>query len=594
MGGSASRRSEVVAHFATFGALVDPRLLDDLADDPAGPVRVQAVLAGLREVPFHVDHALWREIEAAERHGATAAPEPVRPMDEEAARARKEALRRKAAAIYDGRSGDRDDEADDEEGALDNGLDDARDETRDALEDGPDDGAAGRSAGAADRNRMDAAQRARSFRVSPRSDWRPEAAQHEGRIEVVQDMTGSSTCEGTTADFVTFFRDRYEKISRMLRQRRELRNAIPVERVRGGQQEVQIIGMVVEKAVTKNGHRRVEVEDPTGAITCIVNSEERQLTQMADTLLSDEVIGVIGQASQKGDVLFLTGLLRPDLPRPDPAAPKGTDAPLMTAFLSDIHVGSNTFLTENWQAMLEWLSGHGATKRERDLAGRIKYLLIPGDLVDGVGIYPGQEGELTIPDVYDQYGAFGDWMQSLPDHLQLVVQPGNHDASRPAEPQPAFTREVRERFDHHHARFVANPAWFRMHGVLTLGYHGSSLIDFATTVTNLEYEKPLPAMKQMLQSRHLAPLYGERTPMAPEHEDYLVVNDIPDLFITGHVHVPGIDTYRGVTMINCGTWQSQTLYQKMLSFTPDPARMPLLDLQTMRGTLVDFQTPRAA
>jgi DNA polymerase II small subunit len=82
--------------------------------------------------------------------------------------------------------------------------------------------------------------------------------------------------------------------------------------------------------------------------------------------------------------------------------------------------------------------------------------------------------------------------------------------------------------------------------------------------------------------------------MAPEHEDYLVVNDIPDLFITGHVHVPGIDTYRGVTMINCGTWQSQTLYQKMLSFTPDPARMPLLDLQTMRGTLVDFQTPRAA
>ena len=42
----------------------------------------------------------------------------------------------------------------------------------------------------------------------------------------------------------------------------------------------------------------------------------------------------------------------------------------------------------------------------------------------------------------------------------------------------------------------------------------NSLIDFATSVANFEYEKPLPIMKQMLQSRHLAPLYGERTPVA--------------------------------------------------------------------------------
>ena len=38
----------------------------------------------------------------------------------------------------------------------------------------------------------------------------------------------------------------------------------------------------------------------------------------------------------------------------------------------------------------------------------------------------------------------------------------------------------------------------------------------ATSVANLEYEKPLDTMEQMLKSRHLAPLYGERTPVAPE------------------------------------------------------------------------------
>jgi len=44
-------------------------------------------------------------------------------------------------------------------------------------------------------------------------------------------------------------------------------------------------------------------------------------------------------------------------------------------------------------------------------------------------------------------GAFGDWMQSVPDHVQVVIQPGNHDASRPAEPQlrlcaPAYLRPI--------------------------------------------------------------------------------------------------------------------------------------------------------
>jgi DNA polymerase II small subunit len=153
---------------------------------------------------------------------------------------------------------------------------------------------------------------------------------------------------------------------------------------------------------------------------------------------------------------------------------------------------------------------------------------------------------------------------------------------------------VKSRFDHHNAHFLGNPATFRMHGVTTIGYHGFSLVDFATSVANLEYDKPLPVMQQMLQSRHLAPMYGGRTPVAPEHHDYLVISEVPDLFVTGHVHVPGIANYRGVQMVNCGTWQSQTLYQKMLNFTPDPCRMPLIDLQTLRGTLVDFQSPASA
>jgi DNA polymerase II small subunit len=559
------RRRELVALFEGHGALAEPALLSELAASPDGAVRVQSVLAGLAEVQLEQRH---REAATAR---AVPAPEPT--LTAEAAQARKEAMRRAAAAVYDSSRK-------------------ARMAGEDAVEEDPD--ATDGDEADAEAPLVDAQAEAKAFRVVPRGEWRPLAAEHAGRLEVRADMTGNSTCEGTTQDFVTYFQDRYRQIAKMLRQRRELRNAIQVERVKPGAQEVQVIGMVVELATTKNGHKRIQVEDESGAITCLVKADERQLMALADTLVQDEVVGVVGQASSKGDLLFVESLVRPDVPLPDGTPKAFADVPLYAAFLSDIHVGSKTFLNENWKSMLRWLNGESGSKREREAAGRVKYLVIPGDLVDGVGIYPGQQDELTIPDIYDQYGAFGDWMANVPDHIDVVIQPGNHDASRPAEPQPAFSQEVRGRFEHHDARFLANPATFRMHGVTTLGYHGSSLIDFATSVANLEYEKPLDTMEQMLKSRHLAPLYGERTPVAPEHHDYLVISEVPDLFVTGHVHVPGIRGYRGVQMVNSGTWQSQTTYQKMLNFTPEPAKMPLIDLQTLRGTLVDFQSPQTA
>lgn len=568
-----ARKRELVAAFHGHGALVDAALLSELAASPDGPVRAQAVLAGLKEVPFHFDAALWAALEQAHRDAAVPAPAPEPVVVHQAAAARKEAFAKAAASIYDAPA--------------------TGDEVPEEADPEPTDGEAMPGAVLVEAP-VSAREEPKRLVIQPRSDWQPLAAQHAGRLQVMQDMTGQSTCEGTTDDFRTYFRDRFKQLSKMLRMRRELRNAVPIERVKAGAQEVAVIGMVTETFETKNGHRRISIEDETGSTIAFVKADDRPLLAMAQNLLPDEVIGVVGQVSGKGDVIWCNAILRPDIPIPQGGEKKGADVPLMAAFLSDIHVGSQTFLSENWSAMLRWLRGGGSTKRERDAAGRVKYVVIPGDLVDGVGIFPSQEHELSIGDIYEQYGAFGDWMDHLPDHVEVVVQPGNHDAVRPAEPQPAFSKEVRTRFEHHDTHFVANPAMFRMHGVSTLGYHGFSLIDFARTCTDLEYAKPLDTMQRMLECRHLSPKYGDLTPVAPEHHDYMVISEVPDLFVTGHVHIPGLRNYRGVLNINCGTWQSQTGYQKKLNFVPDPARMPLVDLQSLRGTLVDFQSPVSA
>ena len=68
----------------------------------------------------------------------------------------------------------------------------------------------------------------------------------------------------------------------------------------------------------------------------------------------------------------------------------------------------------------------------------------------------------------------------------------------------------------------------------------------------------------------------------------MVIDKIPDIFVTGHVHLAQIGEYRGVTLLNASSWQSQTSYQKMLNFIPDSAKLPIVDLKTGNVTMMDF------
>jgi DNA polymerase II small subunit len=226
--------------------------------------------------------------------------------------------------------------------------------------------------------------------------------------------------------------------------------------------------------------------------------------------------------------------------------------------------------------------------RQKTVAGKIKYLIISGDTVDGIGIYPNQELELDIPDLYKQYEELANQLANIPDYIKIIMQPGNHDAVRPAEPQPTFEKEIQKLFSANDVTFISNPSTFSIHSVEVLSYHGLSLLDFATSIQKLKFNEPIEIMKFMLQKHHLAPVYGGFTPLAPEHKDYMIINHIPDIFVTGHVHLAQIGEYRGVNLINASSWQSQTDYQKMLNFIPSPAKLPIADLQTGNVTMMDF------
>ena len=95
----------------------------------------------------------------------------------------------------------------------------------------------------------------------------------------------------------------------------------------------------------------------------------------------------------------------------------------------------------------------------------------------------------------------------------------------------------------------------------------------------------------MLKSRILAPEYGASTPLAPDQSDYMVIDEIPDIFVTGHVHTYARLNYRGITVINASTWQSQTEYQKMNNFKPVPGIATVVELDTGKIIEKRFYSP---
>ena len=53
-----------------------------------------------------------------------------------------------------------------------------------------------------------------------------------------------------------------------------------------------------------------------------------------------------------------------------------------------------------------------------------------------------KDEKFAIDDIYGQYEALARMIAALPDRLRVILLPGNHDAVRPAEPQPTFPASI--------------------------------------------------------------------------------------------------------------------------------------------------------
>ena len=420
--------------------------------------------------------------------------------------------------------------------------------------------------------------------AGPGDDARSRAERDPAEPAIAGDVTGRSTGTGEYEDFLAVFRDRYEKLSEKLRGRVNHRPTNAVESMPGGS-EAAIVGMVADIRSTANGHWLIDLEDTTGTFPALV-MKDRDMADLVDDLLFDEVIAVEGTLADDGGILFADSIHFPDVPRT--FEPSTADREVSAALISDVHVGSQEFDADAWNRFAEWL--------HTPEAERVEYLLLAGDMVEGVGVYPDQDEELDIVDIYDQYEAFAEHLKDVPGDMEIVMIPGNHDAVRLAEPQPAFDEELREIMSAHDARITGNPSTVTVEGVDVLMYHGASLDEVIAELPedHASYDHPDRAMAQLLKKRHIAPQFGGHTRIAPEERDYLVMEDVPDIFHTGHVHKLGYGSYHNVLTINSACWQEQTSFQESVNIDPDVGYAPIVHLDKLdESDASDFLTIRS-
>jgi DNA polymerase II small subunit len=398
--------------------------------------------------------------------------------------------------------------------------------------------------------------------------------------------------------FVEMYNDRFEKISELLKRRQELSNVTSARNINEEQrlQEVSFIGMVSDLSYTKNNNLIVTLEDPTGTVRVMITEKDAELYRKAQDVVLDEVIGITG-AKSRGYV-FANNLFFPDIPTTYEF--KKSPDEVYAAFISDIHVGSIDFMEEAFVKFIDWVNGKAGSPEQREISKKLGYLFIVGDVIDGVGIYPSQEKDLIIKDFYEQFKVFCTYIKKIPKRVQVIICPGNHDGVRLAEPQPAFSRSVAEElYDMKNVTLVSNPAYINIHaingfpGLTVLMYHGYSFDHYCLDVQSLRnaggYGSVDKVIEFLLKKRHLAPTHGSSL-FVPSSKDDMIVDVVPDVVVTGHIHNFKASVYNHINVIACSCFQRLTgeTYAERLGHTPTPGLVPLLNLKNRKISVMNF------
>ncbi len=399
--------------------------------------------------------------------------------------------------------------------------------------------------------------------------------------------------------------DRYQKLKRILLERPDMHYAVPLKDIKKGvkrffenetsqQRKIATYGLVL--SVIRNS-KKVEIvlEDiaveskgsgTVNRITIEIPSTS-QAFKKAMWIAENEVIGVVGILNNdKFEVedILLPGITLKPIRRPSDD--------LYVAFLSDLHVGSLKFVENRFKAFINTVQGNTDDPKLKNIAKKLRFIIIAGDLIDGFGVYRDQEKELLTMDVEEQYKMLAELLSGIPEDINIFLIPGEHDVSGLYVPSQPVPREFAQKlYSMRNVHMLGDPSFIRIAGVDILVSHGRGLDDAIGlyTLKGLTSEGIIDAMESLLLRRELVVPINSKVIVAPYPHDFNVITIMPDIMHMGHVHIAAAaKLYKNILLINSGSWQEQSIKQKMKGLNPSVGTCYFVNLKDMNLVKVVF------
>ena len=308
--------------------------------------------------------------------------------------------------------------------------------------------------------------------------------------------TDSKQTKNTVQSYVQHFTTRYEKISKLLLKRLGLLNLMSIGKISPRAKNFSIIGIVREK---DNVQKTVVLEDQTGEL--LVYFDDGCLEEFRQ-ILPDEVLGVV---CEKKETVGVKKVIWPNLSLKKDVSKTAHD--VYCAFLSDLHMDNAKFNKTAYEKFLDWV---GSVKYKKF------YIFVLGDVSSKKD---------------DIKNLFSD----LPQSSFKIFLKGEMDPDV-------------EMWD----LVLPTPSFIRLeNSVSLLLCHGEFLTNYSNIWKDLP---PTMVMLNLLKKRHINPVF-EFNPRIYEHDPFLL-GAVPDIFVSGHFHIPSLMNYKGTTIMSTGSFVS--------------------------------------
>jgi DNA polymerase II small subunit len=416
-------------------------------------------------------------------------------------------------------------------------------------------------------------------------------------VEVLFDYTEKSK-KLSVNDFTLYFNRRLQYFTNLLSSRISMENVLRISQLRDlfdSNMQVCIIGLILDISETKNGHFIITLEDKSGQIKCFVNKDNTDLIKQIGNFCLDEGIGVRGKVGN--NIIWTDEFIIPS--PPNNTQLKSVEEDSYVLFLSDLHFGAKVFVEEAFQKFLDFINGKSSNEKLNNLAKKIKYIIIAGDIIEGIGVYPNQGKDAKILSTELQYNEATMFLSQIPSRIGIIAIPGNHDTDRLSEPQPKLPYEkAYSLYNMKNFMNLSNPSIVRLfnsekeEGLDFYLYHGGSLFYYADKIQHLREKGgakvPEEVVKFLLEKRHIAPSHGSTLYIPDSQNDPLVIKKMPDFFITGHTHKLSLANYKSCTIVSCGCWVEMSDYQEKMGMFPDVGKTVIVNVKTRKAQVLNF------